>query len=91
MEDVFAILDPPKPPPVVPATVRAGWTMPTATCDGCGATCGPVIYQDVDSVGATLDCEAEGCFVDFSVDVAWPFVENKASVRDFERLGFRWV
>lgn len=93
MEHVFALLDPPKPLPVAvePVEVLAGWKMPTATCDECGGDCTPVVYLDVDSIGASLDCENAGCLEEYVVEVAWPFVEQKARLSDFERLGFRAV
>jgi hypothetical protein len=91
MEHVFALLDPPKPRISVSATLTPGWTMPAAKCPACGTPCEPVAFFDLDSGGASLDCENPECLEDVVASVPWPFVEDRARPSDFRALGFRIV
>lgn len=90
-ESVFAALDPPKPAARVPAIVRPDFVLPTGNCPDCGHPCVAVVYFDIDSCGASLDCGGEECTTEFVKYISWPFVDEKAAPSDFEALGIREV
>lgn len=87
MQDVFEV-DPPKPDPVKPATVRDAWEKPVDTCPECGAEKKLVAFFDIDELYLSLDCPDE-C-VD-PQDVEWPWVESCARSSDCKALGFEVV
>ncbi len=88
---IFAVLDPPKPAPRVPARVRPDFVLPALNCPHCGHPCEAEAYYDIDSWDASLDCDNAECMLYFHQEIPWPFVDDKAAPSDWELLGIRVI
>ena len=76
-----------------PATVRPGYTLPQrnpAVCPMCNEAYSPLAYCDEEGIGLSGFCCACDGVEDEDLEHEWPFLEDEASIADFEAIGF-WV
>lgn len=79
-----------QPPLRKEATVIPGWELgDPPDCKKCGAKCVPVAYLDGNETWLYWGCSEECWGCDDPEDILWPFNEDYAYIKDFQRLGFQ--